>query len=107
MLLDQGAQSSLSGVLAPWPPADFVYSCSISLSSRYGFAGLRLHPQLVLNPALLAVAPHSQDFVVDQLHPLLGFALVALRVLLDLLDLELDLAYGSPVESRAQVARCI
>jgi hypothetical protein len=39
-------------------------SCSISLSSRYGFAGMRLHLQLVLNPALLAVAPHSQDFVV-------------------------------------------
>jgi hypothetical protein len=32
MLLDQGAQSSFSGVLAPWPPADFVYSCSVSLS---------------------------------------------------------------------------
>ena len=32
MLLDQGAQSSFTGVLAPWPPADFVYSCSISLS---------------------------------------------------------------------------
>jgi hypothetical protein len=30
-----------------------------------------------------------------------------LQALLDLLDLELDPAYGSPVESRAQVARCI
>jgi hypothetical protein len=35
-------------VLAPWPPADCVYSC-------YGFAGLRLHPQLVLHLALLVV----------------------------------------------------
>ena len=34
-------------VLFPWPPADFVYSCSVSLLSRYGFAGLRLHPLLV------------------------------------------------------------
>jgi hypothetical protein len=41
------------------------------------------------------------------LHPLLGFALVLPRALLDLLDLELDLAHGSPVESRAPVARCI
>jgi hypothetical protein len=47
-------------VLLPLPPADFVYSCSVSFlislvsfSSRYGFAGLRLHPQLVMNPALL------------------------------------------------------
>ena len=88
MLLDQGAQSSLSGVLAP---------------QLLDLALEPLHPQLVLNPALLAVVPHSQDFVVDQLHPLLGFALVALRALralLDLLDLELDLAYGSPIESR-------
>jgi hypothetical protein len=30
MLLDQGAQSCFSGVLAPWPPADCVYSCSVS-----------------------------------------------------------------------------
>ena len=30
MLLDQGAQSPFSGVLAPWPPADCVYSCSVS-----------------------------------------------------------------------------
>jgi hypothetical protein len=35
MLLDQGAQSSFSGVLAPWPPADFVYSYSISLSISF------------------------------------------------------------------------
>ena len=67
MLLDQGAQSSFSGVLAP---------------------------QLL-------------DFALDLLPPLLGFALVLLRALLDLFDLELDPAHGSPVESRAQVARCI
>jgi hypothetical protein len=30
MLLDQGAQSCFSGVHAPWPPADCVYSCSLS-----------------------------------------------------------------------------
>jgi hypothetical protein len=35
VLLDQGAQSSFSGVLAPWPPADFVYSYSISLSISF------------------------------------------------------------------------
>jgi hypothetical protein len=35
MLLDQGAQSSFSGVLAPWPPADCVYSCSISFSISF------------------------------------------------------------------------
>jgi nucleoside permease NupC len=29
--------------------------CSISLSSCYGFAGLRLHPQLVLHLALLVL----------------------------------------------------
>lgn len=33
MLPGQGAQSPLLGVFAPWPPADFGYSCSISLSS--------------------------------------------------------------------------
>jgi len=29
--------------------------CSISLSSCYGFAGLRLHPLLVLHLALLVI----------------------------------------------------
>ena len=53
-------------------------SSSISLSSCYGFAGLRLHPQLVLHPALLVVQ-HAQ--------------LVA--------------GIPSPVERRAQVARRI
>jgi glyoxylase-like metal-dependent hydrolase (beta-lactamase superfamily II) len=43
------------------------------------------------------------DFFLDQPRPLLG----SLRALLDLLDLDLDPAHGSPVESRAQVARCI
>jgi hypothetical protein len=60
MLLDQGAQSSFSGVLAP---------------------------QLL-------------GFALDLLHPLLGFALVLPRALLDLLDLELDPAHGSPIENR-------
>jgi hypothetical protein len=39
VLLDQGAQGIVPGVelrepgvLAPWPPADFVYSCSVSFS---------------------------------------------------------------------------
>ena len=41
--------------------------CSISLSSRYGFAGLRLHPQLVLHPALLVM---QYPLLVLQ-HPLL------------------------------------
>jgi hypothetical protein len=53
-------------------------SCSISLSSCYGFAGLRLHSQLVLHLALL------------ELHHAL---LVA--------------GIPSPVERRAQVARRI
>jgi len=45
------------------------------------------------------------DFFLNQPRPLLG----SLRALLDLLDLDLDLdpAHGSPVESRAQVARCV
>jgi hypothetical protein len=58
--IDLGEQLPAPGVLLPQlqvhlplPPADFVYSCSVSFSSRYGFAGLRLHPQLVMNPALL------------------------------------------------------
>ena len=72
MLLDQGAQSSFSGVLAP---------------QLLGFALDLLRSRF------------------DLLHPLLGFALVLPRALLDLLDLALDLAHGSPVESRAQVAR--
>jgi hypothetical protein len=58
--------------------------------------------------ALKTIAPHAQNFALDQLHPLLGFALVSLRALLDLLDLldlELDPEHGSPVERRAQVAR--
>jgi hypothetical protein len=42
MLLDQGAQGIVPGVelrepgvLAPWPPADYVYSCSISLNFKF------------------------------------------------------------------------
>jgi hypothetical protein len=42
MLLDQGAQGIVPGVelrepvvLAPWPPTDFVYSCSISLNFKF------------------------------------------------------------------------
>ena len=81
MLLDQDAQSSFSGVLAPQLLGFFLYL----LRSLFD---------------LLAVAPHAQDFALDQLHPLLGFALVLPRALLDLLDLELDPAHGSPVESR-------
>ena len=53
------------------------------------------------------LAPQLLGFALDQFHPLLGFALVLPRALLDLLDLALDLAHGSPVESRAQVARRI
>ena len=52
--------------------------CSISLSSCYGFAGLRLHPQLVLHLALLVV----------------NHALLVAWI-------------PSPVERRAQVARRI
>ncbi|MFM9102411.1 MAG: hypothetical protein ACKOPS_14225, partial [Cyanobium sp.] len=59
VLPDQGAQSPLLGIFAPWPPADFVYSCSVSLLicsiwllSRYGFAGLRLHALLVIGIAM-------------------------------------------------------
>jgi hypothetical protein len=40
--------------------------CSISLSSCYGFAGLRLHPQLVLNLALLDAGIPSP---VERLQP--------------------------------------
>ena len=40
---------------------------------------------------LLGFAPHAQNFVLELLHPLLGFALVLPRALLDLLDLDLDL----------------
>jgi nucleoside permease NupC len=53
-------------------------SCSISLSSCYGFAGLRLHPQLVLHLALLVIQ-----------HQLLVAGI------------------ASPVERRARVARRI
>jgi hypothetical protein len=42
VLLDQSAQGIVPGVelrepgvLAPWPPADFVYSCSISLNFKF------------------------------------------------------------------------
>jgi len=42
MLLDQGAQSSFFGVLAPWPPADCVYSCSISSSISHTGRQLRV-----------------------------------------------------------------
>jgi hypothetical protein len=59
--------------------------CSISLSSCYGFAGLRLHPQLVLHLALLVV--HLALLVVN--HALLVAWI------------------PSPVERRAQVARRI
>ena len=52
-LIDAAQQGSAFGVLLPWPPADCVYSCSVSFSSCYGFAGLRLHPSFVLPPALL------------------------------------------------------
>ena len=41
MLLDQGAQISFSGVLLPWPPADCVYSSSISFSSCFVLSLLR------------------------------------------------------------------
>jgi len=61
-------------------------------------------PQLlgfVLDP--LAVVPHLQDFVLELFHShfVLHLALLVLhRALLDLLDLELDPAHGSPIESR-------
>jgi nucleoside permease NupC len=53
-------------------------SCSISFSTCYGFAGLRLHSQLVLHLALLVIQ-----------HQLLVTGI------------------ASPVERRAQVARRI
>ncbi|MFM7239792.1 MAG: hypothetical protein ACKOZN_09395 [Cyanobium sp.] len=59
--------------------------CSISLSSCYGYAGLRLHPQLVLHLALLELYP----------------------ALLELQHPQLVAGIPSPVERRAQVARCI
>jgi len=61
MLLDQGAQSSFSGVLAPWPPADCVYSCSISLSISFVRASIsRTGRQLRVAPKWRAVLDQSK-----------------------------------------------
>ena len=95
MLLDQGAQSSFSGV-QQFQPGVLAPQLLGFFLDLLGFA-LDLLRSLF---DLLAVAPHAQDFALDQLHPLLGFALVLPRTLLDLLDLELDPAHGSPIESR-------
>ncbi len=62
--------------------------------------GVQLPQPGVLAPQLLGFALDLLGFALDQLHPLRGFALVLLRALLDLLDLELDPAYGSPIEHR-------
>jgi hypothetical protein len=62
-----------------------ISTCKISLSSCYGFAGLRLHSQLVLHLALLVI--QHQLLVIQHQLLVTGIA--------------------SPVERRAQVARRI
>jgi hypothetical protein len=84
VLPDQGAQSFLSGVLAPQLLCFFL--------------------------DLLAVAPHSQDFALELLHPQLVLYLALLVVqyqllvlnpaLLELLHLQLVTGIPSPVERR-------
>ena len=69
-------------------------SRAFSLFSCYGFAGLRLHPLLVRDLALLVVFPQLRVLALELLHSLL---------VLDLSPIELDLSQlvvdnGSPVE---------
>ena len=54
-----GKQCCLIKALKAFALAFSRLSCSISFSSCYGFAGLRLHSQLVLHLALLVVQ-HAQ-----------------------------------------------
>jgi hypothetical protein len=71
-------------------------SRSISLSSCYGFAGLRLHPLLVRDLPLLVFFPQLLVFSLELLHSILVLALDPLE--LDLSQLVID--NGSPVQHR-------
>jgi len=57
--------------------------CSISLSSCYGFAGLRLHPLLVLHLALLVIgiaSPVEQLLLFEKASPTQKPAATAMNV---------------------------